>query len=303
MDAMKINRPNILISLYRGYGMGDAVQMSAVLRHVRKYRPDWIIDFQAQEGRYCVGRGIVDNVFAYDTPYPSKHYDGELQMILYDNFVGWGDRPNTNVSKCLKDRFDLDWDPDCGRYKIEVSEQADQNAARITPRRCVALHYRGDSAADYKNLSHAMAAEICDVVHEVAHYPLLIDWRNDCPIWQRRRVHALGKYPDKGWGGDAEMNCAVIRRCDAFIGVDSGPAKCASATATPSLVVWTKHHPAVFHDPAPNTTHLIPVNHADLRPVKDCPAAVDFFRAHYNYLVYETDPVPEIRKWLNQVLR
>ena len=52
---------NVLISLHRGYGLGDAVQMSAVLRHVAKYRPHWRVDFQAESGRYCIGGGIVAN--------------------------------------------------------------------------------------------------------------------------------------------------------------------------------------------------------------------------------------------------
>ena len=56
---------NVLISLHRGYGLGDAVQMSAVLRHVVAARPEWHIDYQAEEGRHQVGRGIVDNTFAY----------------------------------------------------------------------------------------------------------------------------------------------------------------------------------------------------------------------------------------------
>src|SRR5271166_6650597 len=102
----------MLISLHRGYGLGDAVQMSAVLRHVAKYRPHWIVDFQAEEGRHCVGRGIVNGeIFEFKkNPNPDKQYDAEIEICLYDTWANWGDRPNTRVSSCLRDRFDLDWD-------------------------------------------------------------------------------------------------------------------------------------------------------------------------------------------------
>lgn len=297
------DRINVLITLYRGYGMGDAVQMSAVLRHLRKYRPEWRIDFQAQAGRWCIGRGIVENVFSYEDRYPTPYYDGETQIILYDKYWAWGDRPETRVSSCLRDRFGLAWDESCGRYQVQVTEIADHNASIITPRRAVALHYQGDSAADRKNLAHATASEICDAIMDASRYPLLLDWRDNCPIANRSRVYSVGKWKEASlWGGDAEMNCAVIRRCDAFIGIDSGPSKCASATTTPSLVVWTKHHPALFHDPAPNTTHLVPVDFHSLHPVCNNPDVVKFFDSHYSVRTYKDSPVPAIRRWLSEVL-
>src|SRR4051812_34516273 len=112
---------NVLVSLHRGYGLGDAVQMSAVLRHVRKYRTHWIVDFQAEPGRSCVGNGIAHNTFDYGDPYPSSNYDCEVQILLYDTWANWQDRPNTRVSSCLRERFGLEWDEECGRYQINVS--------------------------------------------------------------------------------------------------------------------------------------------------------------------------------------
>ncbi len=40
-------------------------KVSAVLRHVAKYRPHWVVDYQADEGKHQVGRGIVAATFAY----------------------------------------------------------------------------------------------------------------------------------------------------------------------------------------------------------------------------------------------
>ncbi len=299
--------------------------MSAVLRHVAHYRPTWHIDYQAEEGRHGVGRGIVANTFAYGQSYPSPHYDAEVQILLFDTWANWGDRPNTRVSSCLRDRFGLEWDAECGRYRVEVSPEA-MAATRVlvlpdyhignrqvgsirlkfpvsTHRRVVALHYHGDSSPDKKNLTHEQAAEICKHIEKLGCTPLLLDWRDVSPLPDRHSIRTVGRLPtSRHWGADAEMNCAIISQCAAFVGIDSGPSKCASATDTPSLVIWTGHHPAPFHDPAPNTTHLVPHGYHGLEPVVNDRGVVDWFERHYRVRQYDRDPVGEVGAWLKGVL-
>lgn len=279
---------NVLISLHKGYGLGDAVAMSAVLRHVEKHRPNWRVDFQAEEGRHVVGRGIVANTFAYGQQPPDKHYDAEVQILLFDSFAAWTDRPNTRVSSCLHERFGLAWDEECAGYYVEVSDGALKQAKRIISGirhdgKIVAVHYRGTTAKHLKDLTHAQAAVVCNVIHSMGRSPLIM----------------AGNY---SWG-DAEMNTAVISQCEAFVGIDSGPGKCASATGTPSLIVWTGHHPAVFHDPAPNTEHLVPAGYHSFAPVRDHIAVVEWFEKHYRTREYSGDPVPGIKTWLEEKLR
>ena len=264
----------------------DAVQMSAVLRHVAKYRQHWRVDFQAEPGRHVVGRGIVDNTFAYGEPYPSPHYDAEVQILLYDTLAGWTDRPNTRVSQCLHDRFGLPWDAALGRYQVEVSHDARHRATeylfqRTGGCRTVAIHTQGDTAKHLKDLTDAQAMGICRTVRDLKRVPLVLGCMS----------------------GDAEVNCAVISQCEAFVGIDSGPSKCASATETPTLVVWTKHHPAKFHDPAPNTTHLVPLDFNDFETVRGDAGIMTWFKAHYKVMGYQNDPVPVIEKWLKEILR
>jgi hypothetical protein len=298
---------NVLITLPRGYGMGDACQMSAVLRHVVKYHPHWHVDLQAEAGRYCVGRGIVENVFELGKhPYPDKNYDAEVQLLLYDTWPNFHDRPNTRVSTCLRDRFGLEWDAECGRYEVNVrrdvwyavQERVFQWTAK-RPKlntRMVAVHYQGDSSPEKKNLSNAQALAVFTAIRRLGREPFLLDWRGASPI------DCPGVRPWQVWGGDAEVNCAVISQCEAFVGIDSGPAKCASATDTPALVVWTGHHPAPFHDPAPNTTHLVPRDYHGLEPVCDDPGVIEWFESHYNVRTYKDDPVEEIESWLRETL-
>lgn len=292
----------VLISLHRGYGLGDAVKMSAVLRHVAKYRPDWRFDFQAEVGRYCVGAGIASRCFAYGEPYPCDRYDAEVQILLFNNWYGFTDRPNTQVGRCLKDRFDLPWDRTCGEYLIRVSPEslsAVQTLLGGDPRRFVALHYEGDSAQIKKNLTHEQVYEICRRIESLGYEPLILDWRKRSQLPERyRRLHT-----PRHWGGDAEMVTAVISQCSAFIGIDSGPAKCASATSVPTMVVWHGHHPAEFHDPAPNTTHLCPVGYHDLAPVCGNPGVVKWYEANYNTRLYRSDLVVGVEAWLTGILR
>lgn len=310
-----MDKINVLVSLNKGYGLGDCVQMSAVLRHLAKHRPHWVIDYQSEDGRHCVGRGIVANTFAYGTPYPTPHYDAEVQILLYDTWANWGDRPNTRVSSCLRERFDLDWDVECGRYQVQVSDEAQNMVeAMVAPRlykhdkradrKVVALHYQGDSSPSKKNLNHSQALGICNHIERIGYNPLLLDWRNASPLPNGHQIRTLGRLPmSQQWGGDAEINCAIISQCNAFVGIDSGPSKCASATNTPALVIWTGHHPAPFHDPAPNTTHLVPKGYHGLEPVCNDRGVIDWFERHYKVRYYDRDPVGEVGVWLREVLK
>lgn len=304
---------NLLVSLHRGYGVGDAVQVGVVLRHLAAARPDLRIDFQAEEGRHQVARGIVANHFAYGQPYPADHYDAEVQVCLYERYLGWTDRPNTRVTACLHETFDLPWLPEYGRYRIDVRResldaartllfglQAGRGQAGKPLRNCkfVAVHYQGDSAREWKDLTHDQAAGICRAVERLGYVPVVLDWRMRCPLPERRITIP------QGWGGDAEMVAAVIRNCEAFVGIDSGPAKCASSTDVPSLVVWTKHHPCVYHDPAFNTTHLIPDAYRDIAPVSGDAVVNDWFEAHYAFREYGVGGlVGGVETWLEGNLR
>lgn len=300
---------NILISLHKGYGLGDAVAMSAVLQHVVKQRPHWVIDYQAEMGKYQACRGIVANVFGYGKEYPTPHYDAEVQVILYETWAGWDDRPNTRVAGCLHERFGMGWDPTCGRYRVEVRPDSMEAARTLLfygggervkrPNNIVAVHYEGDSAQDKKNLSNTTANDICRIVEGLDHKPMILDWRSRSPLSFHKITTPMG------WGGNAEMVCAVIAHCKAFIGIDSGPSKCASATDTPSLVVWTKHHPAMYHDPAPNTTHLVPAGYHSMHPVCGDADVIAFFEANYNVRTYDSEKglVDGVKMWLREVLR
>ena len=307
----------VLVSLYPGYGLGDGVQVSAVLRHLAKHRPDWNISYRADEGKYQVGRGLVHRHFAYGAEPPDTHYDFEVQIKLYDSWCNWDDRPNTRVSNCLHSDFGMKWDAERGRYSVEVRYEVDHNVQKLMAQwtahrqslnvRVVGLHYQGDSSGSRKNLTPHQAAWVCRHIMDLGRFPLVLDWRDQSVVSHELRVGSTGSVGTTQersvLGRDAEYNVAVIHQCEAFVGIDSGPGKCAAATDTPSLIVWTGHNPACFYDPAPNVTHLVPFAYKDLYP--ESPRhVVDWFEDHNKVLFYDyADPLPQIEQWLREVLK
>lgn len=299
-------KKHVLVSLRRGYGVGDGCQMSAVLRHLAKHKPEWIIDYQAEPGKHVAGRGIVANTLAFGEP-TREHYDLWFELLLFDTWANWSDRPNTRVSSVLHDIFSMGWDADCGRYQVNVSDQSKKAArALLGSDRCVAIHYTGISSQDKKNLTHGQAAAICRVIDKRGYMPVILDWRGECPITDYHRLRA-----PSAWGADIEMICAVISQCKAFVGIDSGPSKCASATDTPALVTWTGHNPIPFHDPAPNTTHLARKYYKYLYPEVHNQVAVKWFEDHNNVRFFDDDPIGGkgdkamincVESWLEEVL-
>lgn len=313
------DKKNILISLHKGYGLGDAVRQSAVLRHVAHYRPEWSITYQAERGKEVVGKGIVDHVVAYGERHAVDHYDAEVQVCLYPRWYGYTDRPNTTVTQSLREHFDLMWDARFGRYQVQVSAEArdavhallygfrrgtqlkkigdiDPNNRRRDVR-YVAVHYQGRTDITRKNLTHTQADDVCHAIERMGYIPLILDWQEQSILPYRKL-----RTPSE-WGTDAEMVTAVIAQCEAFVGIDSGPAKCASATEVPSLVVWTGHHPAEFHDPAPNTTHLVPYGVHTLEPVCGNGEVIQWFEEHYRTRTYTDDIVGSVKQWLRETLQ
>lgn len=290
--------------------------MTAVLRHVIKNRPHWLIDYQADRGSHSAMLGLVRNAISYDEPLPCSEYEREIQINLYDTFACWEDRPNTRVSQCLHERFGMKWEAELGRYQINVgikqTEDAYDYLHTLTQYRwndqkfpIVCIQYEGDSAQHMKNLNVAEAAEICAAVMKMGRIPLLMDWRNRSPIPNEQTIHTTGRMAvSSEWGRDAQMNAAIISQCEAFIGIDSGPGKCATATDTPTLICWTGNHPALFHDPSPNTTHLVPENHRSNPLLQGNKVVADWFENNYLWQRYfPGELVWNVKKWLKETLK
>jgi ADP-heptose:LPS heptosyltransferase len=131
----------------------------------------------------------------------------------------------------------------------------------------VLIHYQGNTSAEYKNLRHELVREVCSGLLDSGAVPVILDWDRRSPLPDEKRIFnpraGMGLW--HGYGtGDAEVLAALIEMSRLMIGVDSGPLHVAAATSTPSIGVWTRHHPLHYIAPADNVTHLVPRNHPSL---------------------------------------
>jgi ADP-heptose:LPS heptosyltransferase len=296
-----MSKLRVLIRLLHGYGLGDTIQTTVVLKHIRKYRPNWIVDYQCGWTGERAAVNIVNQVFADDQPNPNQ-YDKIIEIQPLDNFMNFTDQPNTKTTAMLKD-FGIPYDLSLGRYEFPISVPVQSKANRLLRDagveqdqkwRAVILHYEGHGSRARKSLQHWQAQDIIDAIRQTGRVPVVLDHERTAVV-----KNATCLYPE-----GAETVAALINACEAFIGVDSAPAHIASATETPTLVCWTKHHPMQFHDPAPNTLHLVPDTHHSMYPVVD-PDIMAWFHEHYLYCTYtgENGLVANAIEWLIETLK
>lgn len=309
----------VKVLLHFPHGLGDVVQLSVVLKHLRQHRTDWVIDVRCGRGKHTALIGLCNKVWHDQEPEPSGPYDAVAQLGWYENYCRYEDRPNSKITNCLAEVFGLNYDPLLGRYEIQISDDSRKKAQRYYNEikaeaigffkfRVVVLHYEGNTSTWKKNLKHWQARVLCDRILRMGRIPVLLDWDNRSPLPDQRRIFCPKVNRDDLWGGfgsgDAQVIAALIEGAEAYIGIDSGPGKCASATNTPSLIVWKEHHPIQFHDPAANTTHLI-IHDWRFLPPCERRGVQDYFERHYRFRTYrdEHSMIDAATNWLRGSLQ
>ena len=212
--------------------------------------------------------------------------------------------------------FDLTPIPELCRYVMHPREEAFAKAKRYLHQVCkvhpgedgrypvVLIHYEGNTSAEYKNLPHPVARKLCGQVIQAGFVPVVLDWDNRSPLPDGKRIHNPHVDLDI-WGGvgtgDAEVLAALTELSSLMIGVDSGPLHVAGATSTPTIAVWTRHHPLHYFGHADNVTHLVPSKHQELlRGDRDAGSA--YFQSHYRYRPYD-DLEGELKTMVDDHLR
>jgi FkbM family methyltransferase len=283
------------------HGLGDAVQLTSVLAHLRHYHPDWEIDVATGIGKHSAFPGLCRTVIVSDRqPVDSSGYDRVFDPDWLEPTAFSTDAPATKAERCLQELFGLQPLTDLCRYSIRKGVQADVLACRYLRRVChtgpgaegrfpnVLIHYEGNTSRAEKDLPLELARALCAEVLAAGAVPVILDWDRRTPLADGASIY--NPHADEElWGatgtGDAEVLAALIERSTLLVAVDSGPLHVAGATTTPTIGVWLRHHPLHYFGLADNVLHLVPEDHQSL--VRgDRAAGTAFFNKHYRYRPY-----------------
>jgi len=293
-------RPIPVLIRFR-HGLGDAVQLTAVLRHLQRYRPEWEVHVAALLGKHSALRGLCAWVgeLGGDSP-PTAAYERVFDLDWPECTGSFKNSPSTKLERCLREVFDIEPDRDLVGYRIHPSDEDEELAERYLRRDvglvpdgagrfpAALLHYEGNTSPTRKNLPLSVAREWCEAVLEAGLVPIILDWDGRSPLPDQRRIFnphfELELWRGHGTG-DAGVLAALIDKSALFVGVDSGPLHVAAATGTPAIGVWTGHHPLHYLAPAANVVNLVPENHTQLLR-GEADTGRWYFERHYRFATY-----------------
>lgn len=281
------------------HGLGDAVQLTIVLRHLQRHWPDWQVDVVSKIGKHTALRGLCHSTYHEGAGRPAEAaYDLVKDLGWWEHGATETILPSTKPVRCLREDFHIEPDADLFRYPMlaptpEELQRAEVFLAAVTGGRMVggrypvmAIHYEGNTAAANKNLSLDQAVALCHWAVSRDLVPLVLDWdrRSDHLLARCRQAVRPALGTGDLWGdtgtGDAAMLAAMFSRIALVAAIDSGPLHVAGMTATPTIAVWTAHEPWRYFDLSDQVLHVLP--EAMLA------GAPEFFRRHYRHLGYES---------------
>lgn len=276
------------------HGLGDCVQYTIVLKHIEKYRPEWLVEAAACDGRSSCFRNICHKPIEMRTP--RKRYDKNIDVIWAEpnHFTEFHNLPMTKVTRSLMEQFKIDPDESLYEYHM-VPTSGERNIAKQylsalpESKGKIGIHYRGTSSTHTKDLQHDMVKRLCNKLAATGYTPVILDWSNSCNFVDNSTIFCPGR-DHFLWSGrkfaEATVIAALISKMKMFIGIDSGPLHVAGATKTPTLGVWTYHHPVNFYDLCNNVHHLLPRNSRSNIRGKNRRAAETYFQTKYNHTYY-----------------
>lgn len=293
------------------HGLGDAVQLTTVLLHLRRLRPEWQVDVEVKLGATSLFTGLAERVFvAGRDEFRAEDYVLVHTLAWHEPDACYRDSPSSKAERSLREAFHIVPQRDLCRYQVNIGAAARGNAAKYLAQvtahvaatgtgrfPAVVMHYQGNSARRRKNLDEQAVRRLVGQIVQSGFIAIVLDFESPSrsaivnapsPDWPPGSVvcptidHPL-------WGGtgtgDGETIAALIAQCSLFIGIDSGPGHIAAATETPSVIVWTGHHPLHYCAPSTNVLHLMPERHEELlRGRRD--AGLKYFEANYAHRHY-----------------
>jgi len=293
-----MNKEKVLIHFR--HGMGDAMQLVIVIRHLQQAYPDWEIGVEAWPGIHSVFNGIC-NAHAMQMPFDYRDQYNKTIKLAWPRPEYIYPGPSTKPALCLQEVFNLGPIPELWKYEIHPSEEATKKAERyqveyLDSQPFGLIHYKGTSSPQDKDLTDYEALQLVKAIKKLGLVPVLLEWnpnnklvKLDPGIANPSRLHPW--LWDGQREGDGGTITALIQRANLFFGIDSGPEHLAAATDTPTYIFWWNNEPALCFDPAENVTHFVP---------NDCQSIQEtWFKANYNVCPYGDD-LTELCEWIEK---
>lgn len=269
------------------HGLGDAVQFSAVLKHLRYYYPHHRFDVAVAAGRSQMLSHLARNAFVDDAT-PGASYEIDRAIFCDEpGAAGYAEHPSCKTAWTLRHVFavqpraelfayDLHWNDS---HRGEVAKFLIQNG--LQEKRYIVVHYQGVSKTRYKNLGEEFAARICRDAIRRGLVPVVLDYSRQSTI---RVPGVLFVRSAEQLRPEGSVFCALADWARACFGIDSGPGHCFGARqlSTPTLLTWGKHFPGCYYWPAPHVLHLVPGKYRRHAPND---AALGYFWENYRYAI------------------
>lgn len=295
--------PSTAVLIDFRHGLGDAVQLTTLLLHLRHYHPDWRIDVAAGVGKQScyLDQSLCHRTLVRDRDRIDRLAYAQVYELNWDECpCCFPASPSTKAEHCLRNVFKLEPIAELCRYQLHVRDEA-RAAARVylealcgpgTDRDgrypAVLIHYQANTSAERKNLPHELAREVCEAVLASGFTPVILDWDRRSPLPDGVKIHNPGVEAPL-WSstgtGDAEALAALIEQSSLLVGVDSGPLHVAGACKTPTIAVWSGHHPLHYFGLAHHVLHFVPNEHAALLRC-NARAGRLYFEENYRYRTY-----------------
>lgn len=285
------------------HGLGDAVQGTIVLRHIRELHPEWKIDCAAKLGQRSAFDGLADRTFNLGDEPGDEHYEAAATLDWWDPEATYSDSPSTKAERCLREVFRIQPQERLCHYQINPSDRVRQLVASHAPSSPFALvHYQGNSATDNKTINEHAIREVVLAIAARGITPVILDWESPT----RSGLVGVGgskNYPAGHpiWGGEhgtgEAANIAALAALSTInVGIDSGPGHIFGATDTPTVIVWLRHHPVNYYCLAPNVLHVVGDDHRSTI-FGDHDTGVRYFEQNYRHHVAHRDyrlELPEV---------
>lgn len=278
------------IELEFNHGLGDCVQFTSVLKHIKHYNPDWGVVFKAGTGRSSIANGLCHT--------SNGQIDKKIHVHWWECHHGYTKYPSTKLEQSLLQEFGLEPIPELLTYTINVCPTVYAHAENYyksigavkTNNRynVLIMHYQGNTSTQLKNLNHEEALAVCNLAISIGVIPVILDWDDRSGLPDNKRIFCPNKYHPLWNGicmGDAETIAALIERAKACVAIDSGPGHVAGATTTSTIIAWISHHPIHYYQPISNVRHVIPANHGYFIRANRT-EVLRYFCSNYKYTTY-----------------